>query len=123
MTPTPGAEEFRADLMLNDSIFESGEPFLLEIHLTNTTPATVSVDQYLILDVYGSYFFHPSWNQTGDFTARSIESGFDRQETVLTFNWPSGTGSADNLRFWLGYLTQGTIDLACDIDFVDFGYR
>lgn len=120
-TPLPGT--FSASLTLNQTFFEVNDPFLLQLSITNRTLTTYDLDQYLILDVYGLYFFHPSWGPLLDYTTKTIPPNYIATDTVLDFIWPSGAGTAMNLRFWLGFLQTGTQDLVGQINYTEFGYN
>ncbi|MBN2054992.1 hypothetical protein JW905_08715 [bacterium] len=122
-TATPMEGGFHADLMLNSNLFRAGEQFLLELDIDNENEETLVLEQYVILDVYGAYFFHPSWSVSLDFMARMISPGYSAREPILDFTWPEGAGAAQGLMFWLGFLRPGTIDVVGEIDFVTFDYE
>ncbi len=121
MSPTPGV--FMCDLLLSDRMFDTGMRFLLEVDLRNGSPASYNLHQYLILDVYGSYFFNPSWTNATDFTYVSISAGYQGRSTVFDFTWPEVSGGAEGLKFYLGYLNAATMELVGNIDVEEFGYR
>lgn len=121
-TPSGSPEEFTCDLLLNDTLFEAGETFLLQIDVRNGTTAMIDVQQFMLLDVYGLYFFHPSWGTDADFLNRHFLPGYSEVETILEFVWPANVGSADGLRFWLGYFDPVLQVIVGDINTVEFGY-
>lgn len=120
-SPTPAT--FACDLLLSDTMFEAGMPFRLEIEIHNGTSTGYNLHQYLILDVFGSYFFHPSWDNELDYTYSSISRGYHGTSTVFDFVWPEVSGGADGLKFYLGYLDAATLELVGNIDIEEFGYR
>ncbi|MBN1356017.1 hypothetical protein JXA40_07075 [bacterium] len=120
-TPTPGA--FTTSLDLNDEMFEAGDPFILKIHVSNGSTGLLTLDRFLVLDVYGSYFFNPSWRQSVDFETGTFPPGYSGTETILDFIWPEEAGSADDLIFWLGYYDSAASQVAGDIDMAEFSYR
>lgn len=115
--------ETGVNLMITRSLFHAGDLFSLEAVLTNASGDTINnPDLFIILDVYGMYWFFPSWTQTADWL--DYGSMADRQTNrvnAMTFTWPVVDGSADNLRFWGGML-DGDMQLAGRIDFVVFAY-
>ncbi|MBN2054232.1 hypothetical protein JW905_04885 [bacterium] len=98
-TPTPTPEyQITADLNLNTLTFFGGDPFLLTISIINDGPALL-VDQYIILEAYGHYFFHPSWSEIIDWTNRPLLTGTTGPDTILEFVWPFGAGPL-SASFW-----------------------
>lgn len=111
---------FTPDLDLNSNLFHAGDTFNLDLHLISS--GGISADVFILLDVYGSYWFWPSWTQMLDFETRTPLSGVT-EENVFNFVWPTVTGSASGLRFWVGALASGTSVLLGDIDMIEFGYE
>ncbi len=123
-SPTPTSPAgFAAALHLNDTLFDAGESFVLDIEIFNNTATEITVQQFLILDVFGSYYFHPEWQETVDFTERDFLPGFYAMENIFDFVWPEVTGSADDLKFWLGFFDPANQSIIGEIDWVTFGYR
>lgn len=67
----------------------------------------VETTLYLILDVYSSYYFWPSWSQDIDAQTVAVSDGYYESECVLDFIWPAGVGSAYGLRFWGAPVWEG----------------
>ncbi|MBN1551911.1 hypothetical protein JW979_10595 [bacterium] len=122
-TPTPPSSGFQAGLILNDTMFEAGDQFLLQIDITNDSDSSISLDQYLILQVYSMFFFYPSWHENLDLVTRTFEPGYSELETIFNFDWPANVGTANDLHFYLAYCKPGTYELFGDFDIVTFGYR
>ncbi len=123
-TPSPtatGADALVLDLRLNKELFVANDPFLLELDVSRNG-TTVTVDQYVILDVYGTLFFGPSWTENVDFETKTYYNGYDGTTEIFNFTWPSVGGHADGLKFYAGCLMTGTADLIGNIDLVEFGY-
>lgn len=109
------------NLMLNDTMFTPGEPFALSHQTGNFTPSDITVDEYIILDVLGMYWFWPSWSEAPDFLTHTVPAGTDAIEDILSFTWPSGAGSFEPIYFWGGILHAGTVELI-QYDYVEWGY-
>jgi hypothetical protein len=63
---------------------------------------------FVLLEVFGSFFFAPSYNQTFDnyLIDHPIFSPGETRITVLPeFDWPDITGSADGIK-WYGAMTD-----------------
>jgi len=119
-TPIPGDPEI--DLVINQEMFRAGDQFLLTCRTSNPGPA-IELEQYILLDVWGSYYFWPTWTEDLDFVFRSFPRGFDETETILEFSWPEGAGSAQDIRFWAAYLLPQTAELSGNYDMLTFGFE
>lgn len=122
-TPTNPSGGFSADLLLTDTVFEAGEVFVLTLEIMNQTQANLHLHQYLLLDVYGDFYFHPEWGQDPIFTDCMFADGYQDYIEIIRFVWPIVNGNASGLRFYLGYLDAESQELIGDIDTVEFGYR
>ncbi|MBN1295262.1 hypothetical protein JXA80_00690 [bacterium] len=123
VTPTATPDRIMMTLRLNQTIYRSGDSFLLQSECFNPGYDTI-VDRYIILDVYGSYFFWPSWGQVASCDSCTLEQNTALITDILSFQWPSGiTQSANGLRFWGGLLWPGTSIMAADVAMVTFGYE
>lgn len=120
-TPTPYAGNSGVDLRLNGTMFYEGMRFLLELDYLNSTPDTIQADTYLVLDVYGAYWFWPSWTQEADHAPRTMLPRRVITEVIFDFIWPFYGGSFDGIYIWAAVLEAGTSTLIGDYDYVIFG--
>jgi hypothetical protein len=93
----------------------------LVLHMSNPAQSSY-VDEYVVLDVYGQYFFYPSWGSELDHLPRSLPAG-DTDDPILDFTWPDGAGAADNLGFWGLLMEHESYEMASNISHVTFGYE
>jgi len=107
------------DLRLNLALFEPGNLFDFLLFVTNDL-GQVSCDLYILLDVWGEYFFWPAWLQELAYEQRSYGNG-PTSETILQFIWPAGAGSASGIRFYGAFFRPGTYDLM-SYDMVEFAF-
>ncbi|MBN1295469.1 hypothetical protein JXA80_01735 [bacterium] len=122
-TPTPNPAETGVTLHLNQEEFRKWDTFHLSRTVVNSGSG-LTVDEYILLEVYGQFWFWPSWNTTGDYLRRTL--GADTiyaAETVMSFMWPEVEGSAAGLRFWAAMLDRDRQTLYGGFDKVDWGYR
>ena len=82
----------------------------------------LTVDEYVILDVYQQYFFWPGWTGQIDYRTRDLWAGGYYDEKLLDFVWPEGAGAASGIVFWAALLYHDTSYLAAPIDQCSFGY-
>jgi hypothetical protein len=110
------------DLQLNAETFLPGDRFLLTLLVANPAEA-LEVDLYVILDVYGVYYFFPDWTTELAAERRSLPAGSPpAEETILDFTWPPSTGQTQGLAFWAALLDPATGRLVSNVDQVTFGY-
>ncbi len=121
-TPTQNPDALIQELELSSEMFHPGDLFELYVNTMNPGTGTYSIDQYIALQVLTSFYFWPSWETAIDSEPRTFPAGYDDSEEILTFNWPSGTGSFSGLAFWVVAMDKATGDLAGPYDSVEFGY-
>lgn len=124
-TPTQSPYDAQTDLYLSDSLFEPGERFVLTYSLTNLSPfETVTGNFWLLLDVYGLYWFYPGWSTAPVWQAVSIDPDSSiGPETALDFFWPvEAGGHADNLKFIAALIDLSNSYLLSNLEMVTFGY-
>jgi len=109
------------DLLLNGEMFTAGDTFDLTTHVWNPS-IEYPVDEYLMLEVYGSYWFYPSWSQDLDVQRRLLDPG-DNYQTIMRFTWPEVNGSASGLHFFYVLAKPGTFEIVSNLAVVTFGYN
>ena len=110
------------DLVLNDDVYEAGEQFILTFNCYNPLE-TMTLDTYVVLDIYGHYYFYPTWTEDINFESRTYPSGETSSFTVLSFQWPSGVGSGGPFTFYGALTYHGTFELVGNYDSASFSYR
>jgi len=121
-TNTPANQAPRIQLSLNHQLFLPGDDFIFNAHITNPG-FRVEVHQYIVLDVFGEYFFWPSWTRAVDSQYRLLAQGANYTDVILQFVWPTNVGSAYNLVFWAALLDATSGTLLGEVDAVYFSYR
>lgn len=120
-TPTGGTGELTVEIETSQATYYPGQTFLLTAGV-RSTGGEFHVDRYILLDVYGAYYFWPGWTQTLDFASEDYSGPFEDSDTILTFTWPSGAGTAAGIKFWHACLTSGTSSLASNVAMVEWGF-
>lgn len=118
-TATPSALWYQ--LNMPDTRMSAGDTFLLERDCGNPEPADLAVDEYIILDVGGYYWYWPAWSAEPDWQPWTMPAGAGCTDTIITFSWPAVNGSAENIRFWGALLNQGTANLIV-YTWIDWSY-
>lgn len=122
VTPTPTDERPYITIFTNQTLYEAGDQFILTTRIGHTIEV-VRADEYIILDVYGSYWFWPSWDQTIDSVRITLNSGRVSVAKVLEFAWPEGAGSASGLYFWAALLAADSSELLCPVVTTRFSFQ
>lgn len=105
-TDTPaGCDTTGVTIYMPSNFFRPGDLCYCDAIVCNAEGSTlVGYPLFVILDVFGSYFFAPSF---GDFDYYMMN--FPPDETFVTvlpeFNWPEGAGSANGI-IWYGAMTN-----------------
>ncbi|MCD4654572.1 hypothetical protein K8T06_11665 [bacterium] len=121
-TPTPTAtpDDYVVHISTSQTKYQKGDMFLLTTEFFNPLDAII-VEEYIIFDIYGSYFFYPSWTESMDSTFLLLPELMTTY-TILEFIWPDVCGQAEGLIFWIGLVETGTANILGTINSVSFGY-
>ncbi|MBN2053785.1 hypothetical protein JW905_02605, partial [bacterium] len=123
--PTPTATPISVltiDLILNQAIYRPDDEFLLVCRCINPY-GSLSADEYIILDVFGEYWFWPRWWQDLDYRMTYLPAMQVMDETILQFTWPHGAGTLSGINFWAALLECGTIDLLTEVEVETWGFE
>jgi len=122
-TATPVEDALGIDLELSAEYLRAGAQFLLTATLYNIGGPTINAQEWIILDVFGDYWFWPTWRQDADFITRSLSSGVVYEdETILDFIWPDVEGSITGIMFWGALVDPAQVQILGDYDVISFGY-
>lgn len=113
--------EVDVDLRLNDTTFSEAMSFTLDVYTSNFKRTVAAGQFYVMLEVYGTCFFWPGWNETVDSVDRMIPANSMVTERILEFTWPSNAGKAQGVRFWTCFIDDDTGDVS--YDFAVFGWE
>lgn len=123
-TPTPSG--LQCDLILNHQYYYHDMQFDLRLLLENPL-IQFQAHLFVVLDVYGSYWFYPNWQAYGppDWTLDYVTMAITPGTTwiiILSFLWPElGADALDGLRFHAALMDQNLSFPYC-YDVEEFGY-
>jgi Raf kinase inhibitor-like YbhB/YbcL family protein len=109
------------DLRLNDTTFSPGLPFVLYREWTNNEPQDIFADEYLALEVFGTYWFWPSWTESLDKQTTTLVAGNRHADYFFEFFWPDAAGQASGLGLIGVLMHADTFDLL-GFDQLTWGY-
>ncbi|MBN2055632.1 hypothetical protein JW905_11955, partial [bacterium] len=123
-TATPGCDWTGVHLLMPDDYFTPGEQCYLMVNACNPGPeAWNMLPFFVILDVYGNYWFAPAWGT--DFTyydSLVIEPGFHSFYAIDLFTWPGDAGSASGIKFWSAVTDMDITRIIGELGYVEFGW-
>ncbi|MBN1550020.1 hypothetical protein JW979_01070 [bacterium] len=122
-TPTPpGSFQTSVRIEMPSAYYQSSDIFYCNVVVTNGSDSPFTVyPLFVILDVYSSYFFAPSFGNF-DYYSQTFIPGETTIEVLPTFYWPQNAGSADNV-FWYAALTNEAItEIVGEMDTFSFGW-
>ncbi|MBN1552696.1 VCBS repeat-containing protein [bacterium] len=121
-TGTPTCPPSGVFLSLSADHFYPGNQFLLEAQVCNGE-RDVSLDflLFIMLDVYGDYFFYPSWGTVLDYASLSQPPCSCSNYVIFDFMWPDTGSEASGIILWAA-VTDEFFNLIGSYDYVEFGW-
>lgn len=100
-TPT-ACPELGATIDMPKTTFHAGDTFYCNVNLCNpTSEYYMELAVFLVLDVYGNYFFAPDFSHYDFYTTR-LKYGTRTIEAIPAFTWPSTDHGYTNIWFYAG---------------------
>jgi hypothetical protein len=122
-TPTSGCSSLGVILAMPSDNFGPGDPCSCTVTVCNPGPQTYTgIPLFVILDVYGSYFFWPSFEEF-DYRAIDLPVGESDTSVLPDFAWPTGVGTASGLNWYAGMTNAEMSDLLGEMDVFTFGWH
>jgi hypothetical protein len=103
------------EIMMNQTHFNVGDPFEVNISVRNHGDACWNIMQMILLEVYGVYWFWPSWTDQFDGQVLDLSKGHHDEHTIMTFQWPAEGGPGQSA-FWAALLDQDNTILCYDVE-------
>ncbi len=120
-------DQMGVSLDLSKSLFHAGDTFTCTAHVCNNTGDVLTGYPLLVLlDVFGSYFWGPTFTQEFDSYLTqypSFPEGITDVEVLPSFSWPSNVGSAQGIRFYAALVDPDVHILIGQLDMVEFGWE
>jgi len=122
-TPTPTyTAMLGVRLLISQYFFRPGDWFFLIAIVYNHTQTNYYDQPFAtVLDVFGEYFFYPSW--TYEFECVIIDAIIGEKEIeLLNFIWPYGCGSVNGIYFHSAMLNHDQNEVFGDLGSIEFGW-
>jgi hypothetical protein len=78
---------------------------------------------FVILDVYGHYWFAPYWDTEMNYYLRNFSTGLTVISVLPQFIWPENVGSGSGIVFWGALLDSLNTQLIGSYSRVEFGWE
>lgn len=114
-------EPITINMHLSQSLFETDDLFSLTFDTHNYRATPRSMTDWVVLDVYNTYYFWPSWDVNVDHRDRSLSAFEHSSDTILEFNWPAVEGHATGIRFWGAAMSADLTDVF-DYTMIEWGW-
>ncbi len=125
-TPTPDPNRPSVMIDMSTTNVHPFDDFWIDGYVNVPSVPLVDVNLVFMLDIYGDYFFWPSWVQYPTFDWQSystIDVGYWYIEVIPFFTWPdTGNNSASNIYLYGMLLDDNTNNLISNIAVVNWGY-
>ena len=106
--------------------FRVGDPCYLDAIVCNATAQQLTDHPlFVVLDVFGEYWFAPSWikiTEGIDFFDLDFSIGITNVEVIPLFSWPPDTGSQSGIFFWGAMTNPERTEIFGELDNWEFGW-
>lgn len=113
-------------LIMADTHLQPGDTLALDVLITNPGDDLTDVPLFVLLDVFGEYWFWPRWRHYPpdiDWKNVDVPQGSVRIEIIPEFTWPDvGTGLVEGLRFHAALLNEAMTEVLGEVDTVEWSY-
>ena len=119
----PECTELGVRIDMPSDLYHAGEVFFCNVFICNPGETNYpDTPVFVILDVYGEYFFAPSFGSLDQYTI-NVLPGQEKIEVLTAFPWPDGAGAYSDIWFYAGMTDQAVTELLGDYDAVSFGWE
>jgi hypothetical protein len=130
VTPSPTPEPFLGvRLLMPATYFAPGDPFWLDAEVGNTDRPEDFVKLFVVLDVFGEYWFWPSWTHYDPPLHPDVDSqtilftrGIARYTIIEEFAWPDVSGELQGIRFISAVMDLDLTEMIGDMSQIEWGY-
>lgn len=122
-TPSPGCSAMGCTIEMPYDEYNAGTTCYCRVHVCNTdTLPFTDVPVFVILDVYGTLFFAPSFGAF-DYYADPLPPGMSTIDVLPEFPWPAGAGEAHGINFYAAMTNPEMTELLGEMDMITFGWN
>jgi len=105
-------------------LFTPGDTFYLFVNLCNPSSGTYQEQPvFVLLDVFGSYYFGPDWAEVVDYWLVDVVPGTQTIRAIEPFEWPAGVGATSGILIYAAMTNAEITELFGAYDLVSFGWQ
>jgi hypothetical protein len=103
--------------------FGPGDECYCDVYVCNPNAETYyDIPVFVILDVYGLYFFAPAFSDF-DYYTETVAPGRLTISVIPSFTWPGGVGSASGILWYAAMTDPGITQLFGELGMFTFGWH
>jgi hypothetical protein len=122
-TFTPSCPQTGCTIAMPSSEFGPGDPCSCTVTVCNLTGSVLNgYPLFVVLDVYGSYFFAPDFSGFA-YYQMEFGSGITSVQVLPEFEWPAGAGTANDILWYAALTDPGISQLYGSWDSFGFGWH
>jgi hypothetical protein len=123
-SPTPGSGGLTIAMEMPATFYRPGMTFSLDAVITNGGTNSQTGPLFVILEVFGTYYFYPSWTHEGiDYSTETFAPGENPLTIIPAFTWPdTGQTSVSGLVFYGAVVLPDLSDLWSNLAVLEWGY-
>jgi hypothetical protein len=122
-TETPLCDTLGVNIEMPLEDYGPGDSCYTDVTICNPGTETYEdVPVFVILDVYGLYFFAPSFSDF-DYYTRDVTPGLVVINVLPTFTWPPGAGTAAGINWYAAMTNAAITELFGEMDIFTFGWH
>lgn len=124
-TPTSGpCDELGVTIWMPSNDFGPGDPCALEARICNPSSIIyLRVPLFVILDIYGSHYFAPSFSDYDHYVIDELDTGIHTETVLPQFLWPEGAGSASGILVYGAMTDRNITQLFGEYSIFTFGWH
>lgn len=120
----PPCEDLGVTIYMPSHDFEWNDPCSCSIDICNPGATALSnIPLFALLDIFGTFYFAPSFNDTFDVYTINPVPGWSTQVVLPEFPWPPGAGTASNLTWYAAMTNQEMTELLGTMSTWTFGWN
>jgi len=112
-----------ADISMPSTFYMPGDTCWVDMLLCNMDDAALTdIPTFFVLDIYGNYWFWPSWSVALDYAILDVEPGLTQMNIIAEFIWPDYPSGATGVLFYAAMLNEEMTQVIGSIGMFEFGW-
>ncbi len=117
----PDSAVFGCRVVMPGHTFSPGDPCFCDVQVYNPGKELMELPLFVILDVFGSYYFAPSFSDF-DYLKAELEPGMNTIHIIPGFEWPQDAGEASGILWYAALTDQDISKILGNLSTFEFGW-